>query len=413
MQAVYAWLRRHPVLVDGVFALIVAGPGLGVVGSQSAPRQDILFGVFAVALAIPVALRRKYPTGAFAALLVIGGISVFALPHPFESDVTILIGLYTLAAYRPRRLSLPGLLVTLLGSAVAIARWAPSHHLFHSVYSLGEVAAVFAGPALSAWLLGDLTRWRRGYYEALEERAARLEREHDAHAQIAAAAERARIARELHDIVAHNVSVMVVQADGAGYAMDTAPGKAKEALETIARTGRQALAEMRSLLGVLRSAEEDPAELTPQPGIDQVAGLLEQARASGLPVSFAVEGVPHRLPVGAALAAYRVVQESLTNARKHAGPTATAAVTLRFWEDQLVIKVTDDGRGALAPPAGRAGSGKGGGMSGDDGTPGHGLVGMRERVEAFGGEVVTGPRPGGGWRVVATLPLTGPVGVTP
>ena len=209
---------------------------------------------------------------------------------------------------------------------------------------------------------------------------------------------------------------MVVQADGAGYAMDAAPGQAKEALETIARTGRQALAEMRSLLGVLRSAEEDPAELTPQPGIDQVAGLLEQARASGLPVSFAVEGVPHPLPVGAALAAYRVVQESLTNARKHAGPTATAAVTLRFCEDQLVIKVTDDGRGANAHPGGtadgRAGSGKGGGMSGDDGTPGHGLVGMRERVEAFGGKVVTGPRPGGGWRVVATLPLTGPAGAT-
>ncbi|HEX6448421.1 MAG TPA: histidine kinase [Trebonia sp.] len=412
MQAFYAWLRRYPVLVDSVLALLVASLGLGMVGGfDYMPR--VTASAFAVAMVIPVALRRWQPVAAFGAIMVVGGLEVLLLPRPIGSDLSVVILLYTLAAYRPRRISLPGLLVCLIGSLLAIVRWAPPH-VMHSAYTLGEVGAVFAGPALTAWLLGDLMQWRRGYYRALEERAARLERDRDAQAQIAAAAERARIARELHDVVAHNVSVMVVQADGAGYAFDTAPEQAREALDAIARTGRQALAEMRSLLGVLRSADYGPgsgsgagsgsrsgsgdgsAALTPQPGIEQLAGLLEQARTAGLPVSFTVEGVPVPLAAGPALAAYRIVQESLTNARKHGGPAATAAVTLRFCEDQLVIKVTDDGRGTKAAAYRRDGGGN---------VAGHGLLGMRERVDTYGGTVVAGPRPGGGWRVRASLPL--------
>ena len=411
MQAFYAWLRGHPVLVDSVLALFVAAFGLSTVGLVGASRITVW--VFAIAISAPVALRRRYPVGAFSAVVVIGGLDVLFLSHPIASDLSVVILLYTLAAYRPRRLSVPGLVVCVLGSAAAVVRWAPSL-VFQSAYTIGEVAAVFCGPALTAWLLGDLMHWRRGYYEALEERAARLERERDAQAQIAAAAERARIARELHDVVAHNVSVMVVQADGASYALDTAPERVREALEAIARTGRTALAEMRSLVGVLRSAAGSAAgdeagdtavELAPQPGIEQLTGLLEQARAAGLPVSFTVQGVPRVLAAGPALAAYRVVQESLTNARKHAGPTATAAVTLQFCEDRLVIKVTDDGRG------GRSGGwadGRGGRAMDSSG---HGLIGMRERVETFGGTVVSGPRVGGGWRVAATLPL--PAGPLP
>jgi signal transduction histidine kinase len=240
-------------------------------------------------------------------------------------------------------------------------------------------------------VLGDSTRYRRGYYQALEERAARLERERDAQAQIAAAAERARIAREMHDVIAHNVSVMVVQADGATFALDAQPERAREALGAISRTGRQALTEMRRLLGVLRTAD-DPAELAPQPGISQVGDLLEQARGSGLPVSFTVEGLPRDLPPGADLAAYRVIQESLTNTRKHGGPSASASVILRYCQDGLVLCIADDGRGAAA--AAEAG--------------GHGLTGMRERVELYGGTVRTGPRPGGGYQVTATLPFTVP-----
>jgi signal transduction histidine kinase len=392
MLAFYGWLRRHPVLVDSVLALAVGLLGLGVLGDGGGHRVPRLVALgFVAAMVAPIAVRRRHPVGAFVAIIISGGIEVIALPRPVGSDVAVLVALYTLAAYRPRRVAVPGLLVCLAGSVVAIAAWAPPRAR-HDLYTVAVMFAVFCLPALTAWLLGDMMRWRRGFYAALEERAARLEREQDAQAQIAAAAERARIARELHDVVAHNVSVMVVQADGASYALDADPERARQALSAIAATGRQALAEMRSLLGVLRSAGDVTAELAPQPGIEQLTGLLEQARASGLPVSFAVEGVPRPLPQSAALTAYRVVQESLTNARKHGGPTVTATVTLRFCEDGVAITVTDDGKGTAGPADGQ----------------GHGLIGMRERVELFGGTVSAGPRPGGGYRVAASLPVPGP-----
>jgi signal transduction histidine kinase len=393
VRSFYDWLRGHPLVVDSVLALVVVFFGVSV---GSALRQvGVVEGMlFVVAMSAPVALRRRYPVGAFAATVIVGGLEVLALPRPIGSDLAVVIMVYTVAAYRPRRISLAALAVCLAGSVIAVLVWAAD--VVHSTYTLAGVAAVFGGPALLAWLLGDSMQWRRGYYRGLEERAARLERERDAHIQVAAAAERARIARELHDVVAHNVSVMVVQADGAAFALDASPEKARQALTAISRTGRQALAEMRGLLGVLRSASDSEADLAPQPGVEQLAELLEQTRAAGLPVSFAVEGVPRTLPSGAALAAYRIVQESLTNARKHGGPTVTAGVTLRFCEDQLVIKVTDDGR---APVAVRAVA-----DAGPDGL-GHGLIGMRERADVYGGTVTAGPRPGGGWRVTATLPL--------
>jgi signal transduction histidine kinase len=389
VRSFYDWLRGHPFVVDSLLALAVATFGVTVFGgARSASPAEAL--VYKLAMAAPVVVRRRYPVEAFAAVVVVGGLELVLLPRPFGSDLAVIVLLYTVAAYRPRRISVPALFVCLLGSLVAVFVWAPKH-VTDSAWAFGGVAAVFAGPALLAWLLGDSMQWRRGYYRGLEERAARLERERDAQAQIAVAAERGRIARELHDVVAHHVSVMVVQADGAAFALETSPARTREALTAISGTGRQALTEMRRLLGVLRSADEDGAELEPQPGVEQLGGLLEQARASGLPVSFTVEGVPRPMPAGAALAAYRVVQESLTNARKHGGPTVTAAVTLRFCEGQLVIKVTDDGR---RPVEARA--------NGDG--QGHGLIGMRERVEIYGGSVSAGPWPGG-WRVKATLPL--------
>jgi signal transduction histidine kinase len=203
------------------------------------------------------------------------------------------------------------------------------------------------------------------------------------------AAERARIARELHDVVAHNVSVMVVQADGAGYALDPDPERARQALAAISATGRQALAEMRHLLGVLRSGDEQ-ADLAPVPGIDQIRDLLEQTRAAGRTVSFTLEGAVRPLPDGVGLAAYRVVQEALTNVRKHGGIGASVCVALRYSERELGVQVTDDGHGQGAA---------------DDGA-GHGLTGMRERVGIYGGTVDAGPRPAGGYRVSVTLPLS-------
>ncbi len=181
---------------------------------------------------------------------------------------------------------------------------------------------------------------------------------------------------------------MVVQADGASYALDNSPERARQALGAIASTGRQALAEMRRMLGVLRS-DDGATGVVPLPGIGQLGELLEQTRASGLAVSFTVQGVPGSLPGGLALAAYRIIQESLTNTRKHGGPRASAQVLLRYCEDVLMLQITDDGRGVTVA----------------DGA-GHGLTGMRERVALYNGTLRTGPLPGGGYQVTATLPLS-------
>ena len=382
VPALYAWLRRHPRLVDGVLAFAIM-----VISIGQAVAVGRLFAIpIGVALGIPVMFRRKHPAAAFAAGVVVGGLQVLAGIRPSTGDVAMMILLYTLAAYAPRRQSVTGLAVCLVGSAVAVALWTPPSLSLPS--SLLVAAIMFAGPSLLAWTLGDSMRYRRAYYANLEDRAARLERERDAQAQIAVAAERARIARELHDVVAHNVSVMVVQADGASYALDADPERTRQALGAIADTGRQALAEMRRLLGVLRR-EGAETSLAPLPGVEELAELLDQARAAGLPVDFQVTGEPRPVPSGAALAAYRIVQESLTNTRKHAGPRASATVTLRYCENALMLTIADDGWGAAAITDGA----------------GHGLTGMRERVSLYGGALTAGSRPGGGFEVTAVLPL--------
>ncbi|HET7247249.1 MAG TPA: histidine kinase [Streptosporangiaceae bacterium] len=391
MSALYAWLRRHPMLVDGLLAAALVFAGVG----STFAKGMFLGGPLALGLAVPVVFRRKYPVAAYYTAVAAGGLQVALDLRPSATDVAILILLYTLAAYTPRRVSIWGLAVCLAGSAVGILRWISL--INHSLLEWLTVGAMlFAGPALLAWVLGDSMRYRRAYYASLEDRAARLEAERDAQVQIAAAAERARIARELHDVIAHNVSVMVVQADGASYAMDTDPARAREALAAISATGRQALAEMRRLLGVLRREGDGAStERAPQPGMGELGELLDQARGAGLPVSFTVEGDPQPLPGGVALAAYRIVQESLTNTRKHAGPVASASVLLRYSPDAVVLTISDDGWGDLGGTA----------LPGAPGAPGHGLTGMRERVAMYGGSVTAGPRPGGGFEVVATLPL--------
>ena len=382
MFAIYAWLRRHPQFVDGLLALVIAGLGTSALAGNLALR-----GPLTLFLVVPVVFRRRAPVIAFAVAAAAGAVQVFARAGPSASDLAIVVLLYTIAAYRPRRESVPVLFVCLLGCAISVMVWAPDRLPLLERVFVGAVT--FGGTALVAWVLGDSMRYRRAYYVALEERAARLEAERDAQAKISAAAERARIARELHDVIAHNVSVMVVQADGASYALRTEPERARQALAAISSTGRQALAEMRRLLGVLRSGDTS-ADLAPQPGLDQVRELLDQARAAGLSVSLTLEGAARPLGEGAELAAYRVVQESLTNTRKHGGVLAAAAVTLRYEPDGLMVKVTDDGRADAAP-----GGGTGHGL---------GLTGMRERIEMYGGSVQAGPLPAGGYQVVARLP---------
>ncbi len=382
MSAVYAWLRRHQLLVDGTLALVLVLAGLQNAIMAGAPWQV----PFLMIMVVPVTFRRKHPTAAFWIGVAGGGLQSLTKGGPSAAEIAIVVLLYTLAAYRPRSQSVPGLLVAIAGSMVALEYWAGTWSRARPVLLTGFV--LYGGLALLAWVLGDSMRYRRAYYVALEDRAARLERERDIQAQIGAAAERARIARELHDVVAHNVSVMVVQADGAGYALAAEPERARQALAAISTTGRQALAEMRRLLGVLRS-DDQAADLAPQPGLDQLRDLLEQTRAAGRTVRFTLEGDPRPLPAGVGLAAYRVVQESLTNVRKHGGIGASVCVLLRFTRSELQVQVTDDGHGAAAA---------------DDGA-GLGLTGMRERVTVYGGTLAAGPREAGGYRVSATLPL--------
>jgi len=384
VSALYAWLRRHPKLVDGVLAAVLAFGNLAfAIALHSYLLVPATFG-----LTVPVVVRRAHPTGAFMTAVAVGAGQVLSNVRLAPADLAIIVLLYTLAAYTTRRISVAGLAVCLLGSAAAMIRWAAPGLSQLSWLPVGSI--MFAGPALIAWVLGDSMRYRRAYYANLEERAARLERDRDVQAQVAAAAERARIARELHDVVAHNVSVMVVQADGAAYALGSDPGRAREALAAISATGRQALTEMRVLLGVLRRNDGDvQAALTPLPGLGQLDELIEQTRAAGLAVSCTVEGPPQPLPGGAALAAYRIVQESLTNTRKHAGPGACAAVLLRYCGDALELAITDDGLGAAAASDGA----------------GHGLTGMTERAAMYGGSVQAGPRPDGGFQVRARLPV--------
>jgi signal transduction histidine kinase len=385
MSAIYAWLRRHPILVDSVLAAVLALASLGQMIRLPWPQVPVT-----VLMVVAVTIRRRVPAAAFA-MTVVAGLWQLATTVPSGADLAVLVMLYTVAAYRPRRLSIPALVICMFGVAVGYAVWSapqnsPSHRL---IMDLLVGVVFFGGICVLVWVLGDSMRYRRGYYAALEDRAARLEAERHAQAKIAAAAERARIARELHDVIAHHVSVMVVQADGAGYALRSDPATAETALKAISSTGRQALTEMRRLLGVLRTTG-DQAGLAPVPGLSELRDLLDQARSAGLAVTYTLSGTPRELPDGAELAAYRVVQESLTNTRKHAGLAASAAVTLRYEPDGLTVEVTDDG---MATSAGEP--------------AGHGLAGMRERIEMYGGTVQAGPLPGGGFRVLAKLPCDG------
>jgi signal transduction histidine kinase len=242
---------------------------------------------------------------------------------------------------------------------------------------------------LIAWLSGRAVRARALLTEELHEAAIRAEEAHDAEAQLAMAEERRRIAREMHDVVAHSVSVMVVQAGGARRIIDRDPDRAAHAAAQIEFAGRAALIEMRRLLGLLHAGEGEAGALAPQPSLAELDTLVERSRAAGLPVEVRVLGERRPLPAGIDLAAYRIVQEALTNTLKHAGTTPTE-VHLRWGEDELELEILDRGG------AGTARNGSGGG---------HGLVGMAERVRLYGGELEAGPRPAGGFRVRARLPL--------
>jgi signal transduction histidine kinase len=331
---------------------------------------------------IPVAWRRTAPVVALWTSVAIT-VPFWVLDYPDDpSGPNLLILIYSLAAHEGRPRSIRhfwGAFAVM--TAVLIAGVVSNEDDLPWVAVPANVV-VFG----TAWILGDNLRTRRQYLAELEEKAARTEEQQRAEAERAVAEERTRIARELHDVMAHSMSVMVVQAGAARRVLDRDPAQAAEALAAIEGTGRESLTEMRRVLGVLRG-DDDQAELAPAPGLDDFDRLLQHCDEAGLPVELVVTGDVRQLGPGLEMNAYRVVQESLTNSLKHAG-SASAVVHLNYGHDALEVAITDDGRGAAAAAA--------------DGS-GQGLVGMRERVEAYGGHLTAGPRPGGGFAVSATF----------
>jgi len=384
--------RRLPAnawLFDSGLALVAAGMSTalfvfdnGPVGS-GLPRGTLAL-AYALALlhTLPLAARRRFP-GPVLALGVASGLAVAALGvPPIVLGLAILVAVYSVAAYGDRRVSLAGLAAAELGSAAV--QLTPGRFQTPTVVSNGLIIG-------AAWLLGHFVGRRRAYAARLE-RTAELERTRAEQARRAVTEERLRLARELHDVVAHSISVIAVQSGVGAHVASTQPEEAAKALAAIEATSRAALTELRRLLGVLRQEGEPQGALAPVPGLADLDRLLAEVAKAGLAVRLQVEGTPSTLPAGVDLSAYRIVQEALTNVVKHAGP-ARAQVTICYRDHDVMVEVTDDGRGVAAP----TGDGQAG--------VGHGLIGMRERVAVFGGDLEAGPRPAGGFRVAARLPL--------
>ncbi|GAA4593066.1 sensor histidine kinase [Planotetraspora phitsanulokensis] len=392
-----SWIRALPPISDSVLAVVLTAASLffilltgteGVANWQGAPpvpvRAPDWFSLFAAALCtLPVAFRRRWPF----VLLVLTGVPEAVLNglgyNAGLCGIGGLVLLYTVAAYRGLALSLAAVAVFVIGTAVTIA-------IGPQPLSWMDQLVVLVVMML-CWVIGRSVRLRRAYLAELTQRADRLERAREADTRAARAEERSRIARELHDVVAHHVSVMTVQASAARRMLDADPDVARDALTAIEEMGRTAMAEMRNIVGVLRT--DGPAEREPQPGMHDLPTLVEQMREAGLRTQLWVEGERLGLPPGLDLAAYRLIQEALTNSLRHAGPTARAWVTVRQEGGELTVHVEDDGRGAAAELA-----------QPSNGT-GHGLVGIKERVALYGGVLRIGPRDGGGFEVRARFPL--------
>ncbi|EZP42190.1 histidine kinase [Micrococcus luteus] len=434
------WTRLHPVRTDvmaaaALFTVLVALPWIAL-GPMVAPdpqgRQTAVSLLAGAGMVLPWAVRRVRPVASAAVVTAAAVLHLLAGPEFSLSLLMVPLTVYNLAANAPRSVSVAGLLLGLVGGvANGVKVWlfpaqfvtpdgltvrSPAEPLAMVIMAIGCGLVV-----LTAWAFGDVVRNRRLAVRALEDRAHRLEVQSRQERELAAADERSHIAREMHDIVAHSLQVIISQADGARYAAAAKPALAVTALETIGQTGRSALADMRQLLGVLRETGETvagvpgvtdddarrpaadaspdgrgarlPPGRRPQPRLADLPALVETMRLSGLEVSLLETGTPRRaLPAGGELAAYRIVQEALTNTLRHGGPDADAFVTLAWTARGLDLQIDDDGRGAAADPATRG--------------SGQGLRGAAERTALFGGTLETGPRVGTGYRVSAHLPYS-------
>jgi signal transduction histidine kinase len=407
LRGLRAWVARHPLGADAALAALLGALfALAALGAENttAGTWPLIAGLTA-----PLAFRRRAPLVAFAAVSLAAFVQLLSA-EPLLADAALLFALYSVAVHEKRPWGFPlAFAVCEVGALLAVLQFGEGGFLLPFASASAFVIAAGA--------LGVYVRTRREHIAALLLRAQDLERERDRQAQLAGAAERARIARELHDVVAHNLTVMIALADGARLSAERSPAEAGAAMGTVAATGRDALGEMRRLLGVLREdpggasregdagegegpgAGQEPGPLRPQPGLDQLDGLLTQVRGTGLPTRLVQSGEPVPLGPGAELTVYRVVQEALTNTLKHAHTPTSAEVRLEWREKALVVEVSDDGagvggRGDTEPAASN-------GAAAD----GHGLTGMRERAAAYGGKVEVGPRSTGGWGVRTELRL--------
>ncbi|MBW0103611.1 sensor histidine kinase [Pseudonocardia sp. KRD291] len=341
--------------------------------------------VLAAGLCAPHLACRSRPLVGFGAVVGAFGIQLVLGVGFLPADVMLCLALYRVAVRRSRQISVAAAAVVALSAVLATVRWDDPDF---GTPELGSTLVL----VVSVWIWGSMIGVRRAYVAALEDRAAQLERDQENRNRIVVATERARIAREMHDVVSHSLSVVVVMAEGAAVSVRSDPDRAEQAMRTVENTGRTALLEMRRMLGVLRDG--GPGSEAPQPGLGQLGALVDDARASGAPVELTTHGTSRALPAGVDLAVFRIVQEALTNARKHAGPNLTRIdVHVQVDDAAVEVRVGDDGRGPST--GGRAGE-----LSG-----GHGLVGMRERIAAYGGQLRVGARSGGGFEVSASVPL--------
>lgn len=383
MNRVRALLSSNPMVVDSAIALGLAALSMlaFVGGSDDVGGSGALTAVLLLLESVPLVWRRRFPVAVL--LIVVGAMIVHLLIVPegesLRGGLGVLVALFTIGERLERRISVA--LAVLTGAIVGVI-FIAKEPIPSALQALIQTEVVFG----VAWLVGDGARVRGLYTRAVEERASLLERERTERARTAVLEERERIARELHDAVAHHVSVMVIQAGGGLRALEGRPADARKALESINGSGREALTDMRRMLAMLGDQTDEP-----MPGLDRLGDLLEQVRAAGLAVELSITGARPKLDVGLEASAYRIIQESLTNSLKHAGGGGRAHVTIRYEPTALHLSI-DDERGPEARP------------SVEPAHDGRGLVGMRERVALFRGTFTAEPTPRG-FRVSALLPI--------
>lgn len=371
--------RVPPLVWDAALPILLL---LNVVTTYPA-RELPVAAALTAALALPLLWRRRAPLAVFGAVAAAAFVQ-WLMDVQLPADIALLVALYTAAAHTGRRGTLLAGAVVEGGAVLACLRWAQDGAFLTPFVALSATV-------VAAAVLGVNVRTGRAYLAAVQERAERLALHQEQQARLAVAEERARITREMHDIVTHNLSVMVALTDAAVYAQHRSPDRATAAMLQISETGRQALTDMRRSLGVLRTGERD-AERHPPPGIAQLEALADQMGAAGLPTRLEVRGGHTHVPATAQLTVYRLVQEALTNTLKHT-PAGTRATVLVECSAQAVgVDVTDSGPRPARPAAA---------------PPGHGIPGMRERAAAYGGTLQAGPLPGGGWGVRTRLLLNG------